>query len=150
MPAPTNPTNRRIAQLIRMLSTDQPGEAAAAAAALNRALTSAGLDIHALAQVAETGLQLPVLTEHPKPEFRPRPRPPTTTYKPRRPGGRPLTMDEHLICDAPNGLFRPCPCGGILFTVMPGVGPHVAQLTCDACNRGGRWLSRAHFGATSS
>jgi hypothetical protein len=33
--------------------------------------------------------------------------------------------------------------------VMPGVGPHVAQLVCNACRRGGRWLSRAHFGATS-
>jgi hypothetical protein len=33
---------------------------------------------------------------------------------------------------------------------MPGVGPHVAQLTCDACHLGGRWLSRAHFGASSS
>jgi hypothetical protein len=138
-----NPTSRRIGQLIRMLSSDQPGEAAAAAQAINKTLTSAGLDIHALAQVAEAGLRLPAPTEHP------RRRPPTNTYKPRRSGGRPLSMDEVLICDAPNGLFRPCGCGGILFTVMPGVGPHAAQLICDACDRGGRWLSRGHFGATS-
>jgi hypothetical protein len=143
MHAPTNPTSRRIGQLIRMLSSDQPGERAAAAEALHRTLHKAGLDIHALADVAESGLRLPVPTEQP------RRRPPATTHKPRRPGGRSLAMDEILICDAPNGLFRPCGCGGILFTVMPGVGPHVAQLVCDACQRGGRWLSRGYFRATS-
>jgi hypothetical protein len=143
MHAPTNPTSRRIGQLIRMLSSDQPGEAGAAALALNRTLASAGLDMHALAAIAETGLRLPAPAEQP------RPRPPATTNKARRPGGHPLAMDDRLICDAPNGLFRPCGCGGILFTVMPGVGPHVAQLVCDACQRGGRWLSRGHFGATS-
>jgi hypothetical protein len=143
MHTPANPTSRRIGQLIRMLSSDQPGEAAAAAQALNRTLTSARLDIDALAQVAETGLRLPVPTA--PPHRRP---PPATTNKARRPDGRPLAMDERLICDAPNGLFRPCGCGGIMFTVMPGVGPHVAQMVCDACRRGGRWLSRGHFGAT--
>ena len=141
--ATRTPTSRRIGQLIRMLSSDQPGEAGAAAQALNRTLTSVGLDIHELAKVVETGLLLPSK----QPEQRPRI--PTTTNKPRRPGGSPLSMDEILICDAPNGLFRPCGCGGILFTVMTGVGPHVAQLICDACSRGGRWLSRGHFGATS-
>jgi hypothetical protein len=141
MRAPANPTSRRIAQLIRLAcSSEHPGEAAAAIQALNRALSSAGLDFHELARVAETGLQLP--TEQP------RRRPPATTNKARRPGGRPLSMDEILICDAPNGVFRPCGCGGIMFTVAPGVGPHVAQLICDACRRGGRWLSRGHFGAT--
>jgi hypothetical protein len=152
MHAPANPTSRRIGQLIRMLSSDQPGEVAAAAQAINKTLTSAGLDIHALAQIAEAGLVSPAPTmpaASPVPSERPRRRPPTTTYKPRRPGGRPLAMDECLICDAPNGLFRPCPCGGILFTVSPGVGPHCAQLICDACDRGGRWLSRQYFGATS-
>jgi hypothetical protein len=143
-----NPTSRRIGQLIRMLSSDQPGEVTAAAQALNRALGAAGLDIHELAKVAETGLRLPVAIDRPKSEFRPRP-PTTTTYKPRRPDGRPLQMDQHLICDQPAGVFRACNCGGILFTVSPGVGPHVAQLVCDACSRGGRWLSRGHFGATS-
>ena len=150
MHAPANPTSRRIGQLIRLLSSDQPNEAAAAAQALNRALVSAGTDIHELAQVVETGLRLPVVpTAPPRWEFRPRPPAARTSKQPRRPGGQPLSMDERLICDAPNGLFRPCGCGGILFTVMPGVGPHVAQLVCDACQRGGRWLSRAHFGATS-
>jgi hypothetical protein len=33
------------------------------------------------------------------------------------------------------------------FSIVPGVGPHVAQLVCDSCNRGGRWLSQNHFGA---
>jgi hypothetical protein len=148
MHASTNPTIRRIGQLIRMLSSDQSGEAGAAAYALNRALASAGLDIHKLADVVEAGLRLPVPHERPKAEFRPRP-PARTSNKPRRPGGRPLAMDEKIICDLPTGLFRPCGCGGILFTVSPGVGPHVAQLICDACDRGGRWLSRVHFGATS-
>jgi hypothetical protein len=143
MHEPVNPINRRFGQLIRMLSSDQPGEAAAAAQALNRALATAGLDLHDLASLAETGLRLPAPTEQP------RRRPPATTSKARRPGGQPLAMDEQLICDKPNGVFRPCSCGGILFTVLPGVGPHVAQLVCDACRRGGRWLSRGHFGATS-
>jgi hypothetical protein len=138
-----NPLNRRIGQLIRMLSSDQPGEVTAAARALSRTLGGAGLDFHELAKLAETGLHLPAPTEQPHR------RPPATTNKARRPGGRPLAMDEQLICDMPNGVFRPCSCGEILFTVSPGVGPHVAQLICDACSRGGRWLSRAHFGATS-
>jgi hypothetical protein len=138
-----NPLNRRIGQLIRMLSSDQPGEVTAAAQAINRQLASQGIDIHELARVVETGLHLPV------PADQPRRRPPAPTNKARRPGGRPLAMDDILICDTATGLFRPCGCGGILFTVMPGVGPHVAQLVCNACRRGGRWLSRAHFGATS-
>jgi hypothetical protein len=143
MHEPANPLTRRLGQLVRMLASDQPGEVAAAAQALHRTLASAGLDIHDLAKVAETGLRLPVPTEQP------RRRPPATTDKQaRRPGGRPLAMDEQMICDAANGVFRPCACGGILFTVMPGVGPHVAQLVCDGCRRGGRWLSRGHFGAT--
>lgn len=140
-----NPTSRRIGQLIRMLSSDQPGEAGAAAHALNRALASAGLDIHKLADVVEAGLQLSLLIEQPAR----RPGPSPTTYRPRRPDGRPLQMDQHLICDQPAGVFRACNCGGILFTVSPGIGPHVAQLVCDACSRGGRWLSRQHFGGVS-
>jgi hypothetical protein len=150
MNAPTNPTGRRIAQLVRLAcSSEHPGEAAAAIEALNRTLVSAGLDFHELAKLAETGLRLPVPTEQPRSEFRPRPPARTTSKQPRRPGGRSLAMDEVLICDAPNGLFRPCGCGGILFTVAPGVGPHVAQLICDACDRGGRWLSRGYFGGSA-
>ena len=144
MQGTVNPTSRRIGQLIRMLSSDQPGEVAAAGQALNKKTpASAGLDIHKLADVVVAGLQFP-------PARRARPTStPTTTNRARRPDGRPLQMDQHLICDQPDGVFRTCGCGGILFTVMPGVGPHVAQLVCDGCKRGGRWLSRAHFGATS-
>jgi hypothetical protein len=141
-----NPTSRRIGQLIRMLSSDQPGEVGAAAQALNRTLASAGLDIHRLAEVVEAGLQLPIPIAQPVK----RPRAPTTTNKARRPDGRPLRMDEKLICDQPAGVFRACNhCDGIFFTIMPGVGPHAAQLVCDDCKRGGRWLSRQHFGVTA-
>ena len=139
-----NPTSRRIGQLIRMLSSDQPGEAGAAVQALNRTLASAGLDIHTLANVVEAGLQVPVPAEQPVR----RPRSPTTpTTRARRPDGRSLHMDEQLVCDQPDGIFRACRCGGILFIVMPGIGPHVAQLVCNTCHGGGRWLSRKHFGA---
>jgi hypothetical protein len=144
-----NPTSRRIGQLIRMLSSDQPGEAGAAALALKRTLASAGLDIHKLADVVEAGLHLPSPHERSKSEFRPRPSA-RTSNQPRRPNGQPFSIDQRIICDAPSGLFRPCGCGGIVFTVMPGVGPHVAQLVCDACRRGGRWLSRQYFGETAS
>jgi hypothetical protein len=140
-----NPTIRRIGQLLRLMSSDQEGEAGAAAQALNRTLTAAGLDIHQLAEVVEAGLQLPLPSRQPPDRRR---RPPATTNKARRPGGKPLAMDDRLICDAPNGLFRPCSCGSVLFVVMPGIGPHCAQLTCNACSRGGRWLSRGYFGAT--
>jgi hypothetical protein len=139
-----SPTNRRIGQLIRMLSSDHPGEAGAAAQALNKTLASAGLDIHKLAEVVERGLQMPLPIKQPEQ----RPRPPST-FKPRRPDGRPLRMAEHLICDQPQGVFRACNCGGILFTVSRGIGPHVAQLVCDACDRGGRWLSRNYFGGVA-
>jgi hypothetical protein len=50
-----------------------------------------------------------------------------------------------ITCDQPSGVFRPCACGSTLFVVIPGVGPHAAQLKCDACGTGGRWLSRRHF-----
>ena len=55
----TTETTTRLGQLIRLLSSDQPGEAGAAAQALNRTLATAGLDIHDLAKVVEVGLQLP-------------------------------------------------------------------------------------------
>ena len=142
-----NPTSRRIGQLIRMLSSDQAGEAGAAAQALNRTLASAGLDIHKLADVVEAGLQLPLPVQQSAWRARPTSTP-TRSNRARRPDGRPLQMDEQLVCDQPSGVFRSCGCGGIRFTVVPGVGPHVAQLVCDACRRGGRWLSRQYFGAT--
>ena len=133
-----HPTSRRFGQLVRMLASDQPGERAAAAQAIVRTLGASGRDIHDLANVVEAGLKLPVPVR--------RPRPPTTTPKPRRPDGRPLQMDQQIICDQQDGLFRACWCGGILFTVMPGIGPHAAQLVCDGCSRGGRWLSRRYLG----
>jgi hypothetical protein len=43
----------RIGKLIRLLSSDRPGEVVAAAGAINRALQAAGLDIHRLAEVIE-------------------------------------------------------------------------------------------------
>lgn len=38
---------------------------------------------------------------------------------------------------------RPCPtCGSTTFRVGPGKGPHIAELICTGCERGGRWLSK--------
>jgi hypothetical protein len=151
--AQANPTGKRIGQLIRMLSSDQPGEAGAAAQALTRTLASVGSDIHALANVVETQLQLPLPAKYETPRQRWQPPQRRTqrraTNTPRRPDGGPLRMDDRLICDQPEGVFRACKCGCRLFTVMTGVGPHVGQLRCEACNLGGRWLSRHHFGVAS-
>jgi hypothetical protein len=33
-------------------------------------------------------------------------------------------------------------CGGAIFRIGAGVGPHAAQLTCDACGRFSKWLRR--------
>ena len=135
-------TATRIGQLIRLLSSPQPGEAGAAAQALNRTLVSAGLDVHELAKVVEQGLQhQPRPTKQPEP---PRQRPPPAS-KARRPDG-PLHVGDRLICDEAAGIFRACGCGGILFTIIAGTGPHLAQLMCNACGRKGRWLSRHHMG----
>ena len=49
----------RLGKLIRLLSSDQPNEAAAAARAIMRELQASGKDIHALADAAERGLQSP-------------------------------------------------------------------------------------------
>ena len=49
----------RLGKLIRLLSSDQPGEVAAAAGAINRALKTAGIDIHELAAVVENQFDLP-------------------------------------------------------------------------------------------
>jgi hypothetical protein len=59
----------RIGQLVRLLSSDRPGEVVAAATAINRTLATAGADIHHLADVVERGLR-------PLPPPKPRPRPP--------------------------------------------------------------------------
>ena len=129
----------RLGQLIRLLSSPQPGEAGAAAQALNRTLLAAGLDVHKLAKVVEQGLVVPPSTRQ-----QPRQQPPTAS-KARRPDG-PLHVGDRLICDEPGGVFRACGCGSILFMIKPGGGPHLAQLMCNACGRGGRWLSRHHMG----
>jgi hypothetical protein len=49
----------RLGKLIRLLSSNQPGEVAAAAAAIVRHLQVAGKDIHEFADAAERGLQTP-------------------------------------------------------------------------------------------
>lgn len=43
----------RLGKLVRLLASDKPGEVTAAVAAINRALRSAGLDIHALAEIVD-------------------------------------------------------------------------------------------------
>jgi hypothetical protein len=129
---------RRIGQLIRLLSSDHPGEAGAAAQALNRTLASVGLDIHELAKVAEVGLKPPAEQSAPL-----RQQAGTTTH--RHPCDGPLVIGQGLICDQPTGPYRACGCGSVLFTIKPGVGPHAAQLVCDGCQRGGRWLARQYF-----
>jgi hypothetical protein len=50
-------TARRIGQLVRMLGSDKSGEVVAAAAAINRTLFVAGLDLHQLADLVARGLQ---------------------------------------------------------------------------------------------
>ena len=34
-------------------------------------------------------------------------------------------------------------CSSTTFRVGPGKGPHIAELICTGCERGGRWLSKA-------
>ena len=46
--------SRRIGQLIRMLSSDKPGEVAATVFALKRALSSISIDLHGFAHIIET------------------------------------------------------------------------------------------------
>ena len=140
----------RIGKLIRLLSSDQPGEVAAAAGAFNRALKSAGIDIHALAAVVENQIDAPLVPRQPTTK-RPSHHAKAPTNKPRafHPNA-PFQMGDTIICDAPEGLFSKCRrCGSTRFTVMGGIGPHVAQLRCDRCGTGGRWLGRQHFGAAS-
>jgi hypothetical protein len=58
--------------------------------------------------------------------------------------GQRLRIGQHIVCDQPTGVFRPCPCGSRNFTIHNGVGPHAGQLICNSCGRGGRWLSRMY------
>jgi hypothetical protein len=130
----STPFHTRVHQLVLLLSSNQAGEVTAAAAALHRTLAAAGIDIHSFAKSVEAGL--PVTS--PTPAKR-------TTITARRYDGRPLKTGEDIICDEPDGLFRPCGCGSIIFSVGPPVGPHAGQLICNGCFRGGRWLRRTYF-----
>jgi hypothetical protein len=55
----TTPLHTRVGQLVRLLSSDQVGEAGAAALALNRAINAAGRDIHWLAEIVAAALAEP-------------------------------------------------------------------------------------------
>ena len=61
------------------------------------------------------------------------------------PSRQPLEIGQRVICDFPSSVFLACGCGGTAFTVAKGFGPHFAQLVCDQCRRGGRWLDRQHL-----
>jgi hypothetical protein len=135
----------QIGKLVRLLASDRDGEALAAVRAIRRSLAAAGLDIHALADAVDGASLQP--SQHP-----PVPAPPAPTRRAHR-GARdvkdasePLAMGDRVRCDRLEGVFRQCRCGSINFTIMPGVGPHLAQLVCEGCHLGGRWLSRQHFG----
>jgi hypothetical protein len=52
----------RLGKLIRLLSSDRPGEMVAAAGAITRALQAAGSDIHALADIVERASLVPQQT----------------------------------------------------------------------------------------
>ncbi len=87
----------RIVKLVRMLSSDRPCEADAAAAAPNRT----GKDIHYLADILEYALpqQQPTLF-------------PLTAMAPRRsPRGAPLKIGDRVVCHEDNDIFRVCKCG---------------------------------------
>jgi hypothetical protein len=57
----------------------------------------------------------------------------------------PLQMGSTVTCTEETGVFRPCSCGSADFVIAPGVGAHAAQLRCNRCGRGGRWLQRSYF-----
>lgn len=57
----------RLGKLIKLLSSDKAGEVTAAAAAIQRELQSAGLDIHALAEHVETLSSVPQSNRTEKP-----------------------------------------------------------------------------------
>jgi hypothetical protein len=125
-----NPATRRIGQLIRMLSSDQPAEAAAAAQALNRTLASAGLVIHAPLMPLSGDCSCRQWSS--------------------RPGGRSLRpprlrpavrmADPCKWASALSAISSAASFTRAAAAMMPGVGQHVAQLVCDDCGNGGRWL----------
>jgi hypothetical protein len=117
-----------------------PGERDAALAAIDRIL--AGIEgAPPAAQMQEPSQQT---MQEPPPVKRPAKRGPR-----RYDDGLPLQMDQRVICDATSGVFGVCRCGSTEFIVAPGIGGHVAQLVCTQCPRGGRWLSRTHFGGAA-
>jgi hypothetical protein len=66
--------------------------------------------------------------------------------KPKRAKVGAIAIGDHLICDEPAGVFRPCiQCGSKMFRAALGKGPHVAQLICMTCDRRGRWLGIKHL-----
>ena len=67
LPAPILP---RVASLLRMLGSDQDGEALGAARALRRTLGGVGLDLHTLADVIEHPAVM--MVERPEPVAQPR------------------------------------------------------------------------------
>ena len=62
----------RVGALLRLLGSDQDGEALGAARALGRTLSASGLDLHALADVVENPPAPMVLYRQPEPVRRPR------------------------------------------------------------------------------
>jgi hypothetical protein len=127
----------QLGKIIRLLSSPVEGEVIAAAAAIRRTLASHNLDFHDLAEAVDAGLQ-----QRPTAKANP---PSRRAGFAEHPGGR-FRMGDRIICDQAVGLFRRCKCGCEAFTVMQGVGPHAAQLCCDSCGLGGRWLARHFFG----
>ena len=62
----------RVGALLRLLGSDQDGEALGAARALGRTLSASGLDLHALADVVENPPAPMVFYRQPEPARRPR------------------------------------------------------------------------------
>jgi hypothetical protein len=136
--APVDPD--QISKLVRMLSSDRPGEAGAAAAALHRTLHASGLDLHWAADVIQSALSKQALHPSTLPVS-------TMTAARREPRGKPLRVGDRIACCEHQGVFAPCGwCRSSRFRVAAGVGPHAAQLICENCGRKGRWLSRSHVG----
>ena len=136
-PAESLTAKTQFGKLLRLLASDKDGEVIAAVAAIKRTLASRSLDFHDLADAIDVGLQ----KQPPAKSETPRARPDFA----KRPSGR-FHMGDCIICDQLVGLFRRCRCGSENFTVMEGIGPHPAQLRCESCGLGGRWLARQHFG----
>jgi hypothetical protein len=94
--APVDPS--RVGKLVRMLSSDRPGEAGAAAAALNRTLNAGGLDIHHLADLVEAALpnqpQQTTLFAS------------TAIATRRPPRGSPLKVGGRVVCHEESGHFQ--------------------------------------------